>query len=180
MYSDWFGRRPPVPYVYIHCGIAEDGRVRSIPLRERYGGLPSISSVDLSELCIRHWETFAVGLNAQVPARNISDDWRVVAGRLIDKGETKIKQAAHHKHIKQVWAGLTLQLLMRAANLYAICCPRIIIKAQSQARSVHRKYISHSWMLIAARLVVLAREIMFRFYPQVLCDAVGGVPALLM
>ena len=41
-------QRPGV--VFIDCGIAEDGRVRSIPLRERFpgSGLPSISSAELS------------------------------------------------------------------------------------------------------------------------------------
>ena len=58
MYSDFGWPRPG--FVFIDCGTAPDGRVISIPLRERFpgSGLPSISSAELTRVCVAAWARF--------------------------------------------------------------------------------------------------------------------------
>ena len=51
------------PVVFIDCGLHEDGvSRRSIPLRARGAGLPSISSTDLAALVTSAWARFTEGL----------------------------------------------------------------------------------------------------------------------
>ena len=89
---------------------AESGRVRSIPLRERFpgSGLPSISSAELSRVCIANWSRFFEQL---VVIEHFREQWIADWGRF---ARLAFRKARGHFWIQRRWRKLFLYLVARS------------------------------------------------------------------